>query len=322
MAAALEAEAPAAEQAAPPVEQAAPAAEKAESADPAVEADYYKLLEQDEEALQAVERIVKEAREFEQLGTPTPRAAILAKIEQTIQPVEKAYQAFIDQHPRHVSVRIAYASFLEGLGEEARAIEHLEKARELDPNNPTPWNNLAHIYGHIGPVRKSFHYLTKAIELNPNEPVYVQNLATTTYLFRRDAMEMYRITEQEVFDKALALYRRAIELDPDNFPLRTDYAQSYYGIRPWRTEDALKAWEGALKLAKNDLEKEGVYLHFARVQLNNGRFEEAEQNLDRVKHPDLQDLKDRLIRNLKTKREEADQKPAEKEPAEPAGSPL
>ena len=69
-----------------------------------------------------------------------------------------------------------------------------------------------------------------------------------------------------MFDKALALYQQAMKLDPENFPLATDYAQSYYGIRPLRTNDALVAWTNALNIARDDVEREGVYLHLARIK--------------------------------------------------------
>ena len=45
--------------------------------------------------------------------------------------------------------------------------------------------------------------------LEPDEPVYYQNFATTVYLYRKDAREFYHIGEQQVFDKALDLYRQA-----------------------------------------------------------------------------------------------------------------
>ena len=38
-----------------------------------------------------------------------------------------------------------------------------------------------------------------------------------------------------------------MQLEPDNFPLATDYAESYYGIRPLRTNDALVAWTNRCK---------------------------------------------------------------------------
>ena len=67
-------------------------------------------------------------------------------------------------------------------------------------------------------------------------------MGDTVFLFRKDAREFYGITEQQVFDKALGLYAEALKLDPKNFPLASDVAQTYYGIRPMRLDDALKAW--------------------------------------------------------------------------------
>ena len=49
-----------------------------------------------------------------------------------------------------------------------------------------------------------------------------------------------------------------MKLAPDNFVLATDYAESYYGVKPLRTNDALVAWTNALNVAHNNAEREGV----------------------------------------------------------------
>ena len=54
---------------------------------------------------------------------------------------------------------------------------------------------------------------------------------------------------------------------------RLDVAQTYYGIRPLRLEAALNAWTNTLKIANSDFEKEGVYIHLARLKLSAGRFD-------------------------------------------------
>jgi cytochrome c-type biogenesis protein CcmH/NrfG len=128
--------------------------------------------------------------------------------------------------------------------------------------------------------------------------VYYQNLATTVYLFRKDARAFYGINEQQVFDKALDLYRKAVQLDPDNFELATDYAESYYGIRPLRTNDALVAWTNTLKVAHNDVEREAVFIHLARVKTIAMHFDEARAQLEAVTNDFYADLKRQLERNL------------------------
>lgn len=289
-----------------PAKTAKPAAHKetAKPADP-VEAEYEKLLEADEASVEDVDRMVKEFQAFEKQGAPGSKAALAARIDQRLDEMEKLYEDFLAKHPKHVEARLAYGSFLNEADKEEEAIIQWEKAREIDPSNPSAWNNLANIFGHIGPVKKAFTYYEKAIELDPKEPIYLQNLAVSVYLFRKDAAEAYRIDEAQVFDKALDLYKRAMKLDSTNLVLATEYAQSYYGIKPTRVEDALAAWNHALTLAKSPAEKQGIYLHLARVQLNSGRFQEAEQNLGLVTEPEMQDLKARLRKNLDEKRSAA-----------------
>ena len=268
----------------------------------AIEKEYEKLVEKDEAALEKIEKLVAEFEGFESKGAAGPRGALYAKVDEIVDATKKSYDEFLQRHPKHVDGYLAYGSFLNEIGDEEGATEKWEKARELDPKNPSAWNNLANIFGHIGPIKKAFQYYEKAIELDPKEPVYLQNLATTTYLYRKDAAETYRIDEEAVFNKALDLYRQAMKLDPTNLVLATDYAQSYYGIRPARVNDAVAAWKHCLTLAKNDVEKQGIYLHLARVELNGGLFAEAQKHLDQVKDPAMNELKARLQRNLEKKK--------------------
>ena len=270
----------------------------AASNDP-VEQAYEKLLEDDDAAQTEVDKWIREHDAFAEKGAGgVADAALQLRIEQRFEPVHKAYKEFIERHLKHTQARLAYGSFLNDIGKEAEAKEHWDKALALDPKDPAAWNNLANYYGHRGPITNAFIHYQKAIELSPNEPVYYQNFATTVYLFRRDAMEFFKIDEPQVFNRALELYRKALKLDPNNFALATDFAQSYYGIKPLRYVDAMAAWNDALKIANDDLTRQGVYLHFARLQLNTGRFNEARTNLNFVTHAQLQVLKDRLARNI------------------------
>jgi len=212
--------------------------------------------------------------------------------------VKHGYEGFLRNHPDNARGFLAYGSFLNDIGDEDGSVIQYENSRQLDPKNPAVWNQLANYYGEHGGLTNAFADYTEAIRLDPAEPVYYQNFATTVYLYRKDAREFYGIAEQQVFDKALGLYRQAMKLEPDDLVLATDYAESYYGIKPLRTNDALAAWTNALNITKDDNEREGVRLHLARVKISAGFYDEAQAQLDAVTNPVYGDLKHRLERSL------------------------
>ena len=225
--------------------------------------------------------------------------------------VRHRYDSFLRTHPNNARGYLAYGSFLNDIGDEDAAMTQYENSRQLDPKNPAVWNNLANYYGEHSPVTNSFAYYAEAIRLKPDEPVYYQNFATTVYLFRKDATESYHINEQQVFDKALGLYQQAMKLAPANFVLADDYAESYYGIKPLRTNDALLAWTNALHVAHTDLERQGVLVHLARVKIAAGFFEDASNHLAAVTNANYLDLKMRLERNLAERENPATNAPPE-----------
>jgi len=265
--------------------------------DPA-EKEYHAVVLDDDAAEKEVLGWMDSADAFAKAGGSASRTTLNMKVQQRLDGIKKEYEDFIERHPGHVNARLAFGSFLNDNGDEEGAFAQWEAARKLAPANPAAWDNLGNYYGHRGPVTNAFEYYGKAIELNPSEPVYYHNLAATVYMFRKDAAEYYHLNEQQVFDKALALYRQAIKLAPDDFVLFTDYAESFYGTNPPRWKDGLEAWTEALKIARDDVEREGVFLHLARIHLKLGHYEQARANLDNITNANYAVLKKRLTSNL------------------------
>ena len=276
-----------------------------------VEQAYQKLLLEDDDAQAEVERWRAETA---QSGTRSDvlLAALEARVRDRFQKVQRGYVEFLAAHPKHANARIAYASFLNETGEEEAGAAELDRVLQLDPKNPAALNNLANFHGHAGDVKKAFDLYARAIAVATNESLYYQNFATTVFLFRKDAMEFYKIDEQGVFAKAMALYRRALELDPNDFLLASEVAQTHYGIILPKLEDpakqraaelnlaeeALAAWRKALVLAQEGLQREGVLIHLARWQGRAGRLDEARQLLDNITNQVLAVTKERVLRHL------------------------
>lgn len=263
-----------------------------------IEQEYQKLLAMDDDARAEIDRWITAEQEFKARGAEAPSGTLSLRVRQRLEKVKKAYEDFIFKNPKHSKALIAFGSFLMESQDEEGAELQWNKALKLDPTNPAVWNNLANHYGHRSPVTKAFEYYAKAIELDPKEPVYYQNFATTVYLFRKDAMEHFQFNETQVFDKALDLYRQAIKLAPDDFILASDYAQCFYGTKPPRWEDGLKAWDTALTIARDQIEKDGVYIHMARINLNLGRLNEAREKLNIVTNEMYLSLKATLSKKL------------------------
>lgn len=252
----------------------------------------------DDAAMAEVNKWIRDNNAFAAQGAGESRAELNQRIMARLNVVRHEYEDFLKQYPDFAPGHLAYGSFLNDIGDEEGALEQNEKARQLDPKDPAAWNNLANYYCENGPITNAFANLEQAIKLDPTEPVYYENLATAVYLYRRDAMAFYHISEPQVFNKALTLYRQAIKLDPENFVLATDYAESYYEIRPLPVKAALEAWTNALKIACGENEREGVYIHLARIKILAGRFAQAQAHLDAVTNAAYASLKNRLERNL------------------------
>ncbi len=261
--------------------------------DPA-EQELQKLMAEDEAALDEVDQWIRDNNAFAARGAGESKEDLNRRIRARLDAVRKGYEEMLRRHPDFARGHLAYGTFLSDLGEEETGVAQCEIAARLDPRNPAAWNQMANYYGEHGPITNAFVDYAKAIELNPAEPVYYRNLAATVYLFRRDATAFYGITEPQVFDKALALYRQAMQLAPQDFLLAADYAESYYGIRPLRTNDALAAWTNALQIARDDNEREGVYIHLARIKMSIGRYAEARAQLIEVTNPAFADPRHRI----------------------------
>jgi tetratricopeptide (TPR) repeat protein len=242
-------------------------------------------------------------------------AAFRRRVDERNARVRSAYETLIQRHPAYAPARNAFAAFLGETGDEEGAIQQLEKASALDPNDPSIWNNLANHYGHVGPIEKAFPAYEKAIALQPFEPTYRYNLGTVVFLFRKDAMAYYQCDEAAVFRRALDHYREVRRLRPHNFRYAFDFAQTWYGVKPEpadtpekRTvaerslaESALGAWHEALVLADNDGDRDGIFLHLARWHLRLGQWDAVRTNLALVARPEHLVLKARLQRNLEEK---------------------
>ncbi len=158
------------------------------------------------------------------------------------------------------------------------------------------WNDWGNEYGHSGPVTNMFVCFMSAVRLMPHEAAYHRNLATSLFMYRKDAKEFFGVDEAQVFNMSLREYRKARILEPENFELAKELAQMHYAVRPFRAEEALMEWERVLALAEKDssVDLEEVYLNLGRVNYMAARYGEAQKWLSKVKSPVHEDIRNVL----------------------------
>ena len=262
-----------------------------------VEKEFLKVEAEDDAAVEEIEKWADAAGAAAAAGRSEAQLSLGLRVRERLDGVKKDYEDFLLHHPDYVRARLAYGGFLHQTGDPEGALAQWEKASRFAPNNPAVWNNLGDYYEDTN-IKKAFEYYSKAITLDPSQPLYYHNLAVCVYMYRADAAEYWKISEQEVFDTALALYQKAMKLDPDNFILATDYAECFYGIRPLRLQEGLAAWNQCLKIARDELERQGVFIHLARIQLALNHFDESQRALDAVTNQMYSVLKNKLQANL------------------------
>jgi tetratricopeptide (TPR) repeat protein len=262
-----------------------------------VEKEYRNLVADDDAAAEEVEKWTDAANAAAAAGDSRAQTTLHFRVQQRLDGVKEKYEDFVRLHPDHVRALLAYGGFLRDAGDTAGARTQWEKASQLAPNNPAAWDDLGTIYEE-GDVPKAFECFSKAIELDGSQAVYYHNLAAAVYLFRKEAAEHWKLSDQEVYDLSLALYRRALKLAPDDFVLASDYAECFYGISPPRWQEGLAAWNQCLELARDEVEREGVRVHLARINLALSNFEETRRNLDAITNGIYAKLKSKISSNL------------------------
>jgi len=228
-----------------------------------------------------------------------PGNLLSLRMEHRLQGVQKEFAAFLKRHPRR-QLAAAMMNFINRSAERLSAIKEWEQARVDFPEDPACWTELGHFFAHNGPALAALDCYTKAASLTPLDDVETRHtLADALILFRKEATEFYGCPEKDVFDRALLIYRQTLALRPASLELAMRFAETYYLIKPARINDALAAWENALKLAATDRERENIFLHLARCETEAGRFVAARRHLQDVSLPLYEELKAQILHHLR-----------------------
>lgn len=263
-----------------------------------VEKEFRSVLLLDDKIHSEVDQWIRDNAKLTEKKSGIPVESLGEQIRIRLSKVEEAYVSFLAKYPKHVEARLAFGSFYSGLGKHDAAMGQWTEARDLEKQNPVPWNNMGKAYGQKGKISEAIRHFSKASELAPKQPLYYRNLAAMLFAYPDQAARYYLIDRSQVVPKVLLLFEKALILDPKNFTLATDTAMIYLATSPFKAKEAINAWNKALSLAPDIRSKEGVRIHLARIHVRIGEPKVAQKLLLDVRDPNFNQLKEEILKKI------------------------
>lgn len=144
------------------------------------------------------------------------------------------YLALLRKNPRDVQAIHALGIISAQQDDFPQAIDYLNKAIELNPNDETLYLHLANIFKMQGLFSQAVHALQTALEKNPKYVLAMNNLGSVYYT-------------QDKFNEAVPYYQHAIDLEPK-------YIDAYYNLglafsKQQKYAEAINTYEKLLQMS-------------------------------------------------------------------------
>jgi len=186
-----------------------------------------------------------------------------------------------------------------------KAIEHLEALARVTPSDTDSMLLLGHLYRVDNQPKKAEEIFRKVLQTDPNSNVGLANLAEINIqqgaydqaiddLSKIPEADMtpqlmgmlgYSYSQTQQFSKAIEIYEKALAQDPDNTNLRRYYAEALLSA------GKSTAARGELqKILKSEPEDGLTYKRLAIIDREEGRFDDARQELEKAKSLSPDDL--------------------------------
>ncbi|MDR3271315.1 MAG: tetratricopeptide repeat protein [Peptococcaceae bacterium] len=146
----------------------------------------------------------------------------------------KYYKRVLKYEPDHYDTLCNLAAVYQNQDRSQEAWELLERAAELQANDPILLNNMAYTLGELGRLRKSIEYYLRALSLRPDHPMILYNYSVC-------------LVKKGDWNEAITILRRLLALDRDHVDGWTLLGNIYDELTNYDT--AVDCYNQSLKLA-------------------------------------------------------------------------
>ncbi len=166
---------------------------------------------------------------------------------------------------------MAMGGFLFRTGRSREGLEYMRQAVDLSPVNPRALNSLGTTLYMVGEFGEARRVWLESLRIDPT-PIAYSNLGTANFLLKD-------------FERAAAMYTRAVELTPDDPEIWGALGDAYRFI-PGKEDQSASSFNRAIELAEDQLElnpTDGYSLAMmAHWHASTDRLDEASSALSRA----------------------------------------
>lgn len=211
-----------------------------------------------------------EGKKLTWAGTEEEFNVLYQEAVRGLQIAKQGYELALASFPKNAALHNYFGELLyDELGEEPAALREWNLALSLDPEHSAAYNNLGIHLLHVGQYKEGLRHLDRAIELDDENPDYLFNLVQAYLAHLPDIEKIRGWKKEKVCKEALKLSKKAAHLSPDDFSLLRDHALNYFVVANYDVDinfkDAVKAWQDARAKAPRQDQVYESWLHEARM---------------------------------------------------------
>ena len=208
-------------------------------------------------------------------------------IYRRVELIGEAWEFIVDRYPNNARALNYQGEYLyDYAGDPLKATRNWTISIQLDNKLGAPHNNLGLHHFHQGDYKVGLNHLERALELDKNNPDYLYNMSQMYLLYFPQIGAILGVSKKKLFGDAMSMAKKATELLPEDHAVLLDYATNFYAAQNFEVEvdweEAATAWGKVSAVADTHQERFYASLNEGRTWLRAGENEKAVEALNRA----------------------------------------
>ena len=208
--------------------------------------------------------------------------------------IVRDYEAFINYNKDYVEGYVMLGKFLRKIGQVEEANEIFLRANKIDPNIAVVKQQIGNYLAEKEDFGLAMYYYLNAIELEPDVALYHYCLGELYYQYKENFIAEEILKEHEFDRQMLTAFKESVRLEPHDRVLKIRLAEAYYDLYRPDWKKALRLWKELERSSPDNIDRQIIFLHQARVLSNLERYDESKHLLSQVTAIGLKSSKEEI----------------------------